>query len=105
MHGATYSPNYPNTTQPSVTSFNYGFAGQHSRLQPAWDVGYAEVLGYLGRVQWVLQSGVPKVDLVFWDKQTAQNAYPAPLYVIDDPIKAGYTYEYISPEKFVLDNA
>ena len=105
IHGATYSHNFTNTTWPGYTSFGYDFPGQHSRHQPAWDVGYSEALGFLGRVSWVLQSGVPKVDLILWDKQTAQNAFPAPLYVPGDLTDAGYTYEYLSPANFVLEKA
>ncbi|KAE9985229.1 hypothetical protein EG328_007769 [Venturia inaequalis] len=105
VHGAVYSHNFYNTTYPGYTSHNYGYAAPHSRHQPAWDVGYPQALGYLARVQYVLQSGVPKVDLIFWDKQTAQNAYPAPLYWSNDLTKAGYSYEYLSPANFVLKEA
>ncbi|TID14360.1 hypothetical protein E6O75_ATG09439 [Venturia nashicola] len=105
IHGAIYSHNFYNTTWPGYTSHNYGYAAPHSRHQPAWDVGYPQALGYLARVQYILQSGVPKVDLIFWDKQTAQDAYPAPLYWSDDLMKAGYSYEYLSPANFVLKEA
>lgn len=105
IHGATYSHNFTNTTWPGYTTHDYDYPGQHSRHQPAWDVGYTEALGYLARVQWVLQSGVPKVDLIFWNKQSAQDAYPQPLYWFDDLAKAGYTHEYLSPPNFALDKA
>jgi len=105
IHGATYSHNFTNTTWPGYTTHKYDYSGQHSRHQPAWDIGYPEALGYLGRVQWVLQSGIPKVDLIFWDKQSAQDAYPQPLYWFDDLRRAGFTHEYLSPANFVLDKA
>ncbi|KAI1399275.1 hypothetical protein F4819DRAFT_465758 [Hypoxylon fuscum] len=105
MHGATYSHTYPNTTWPGFTSFQYLFSGQHSRHQPAWDVGYKQGNDYLSRVQFVLRSGTPRVDLVFWDKQTAQNAYPSSLYQSDDLVHRGYAYTYLSPENFELDDA
>lgn len=105
IHGATYSHNFTDTTWPGYTTHKYDYPGQHSRHQPAWDVGYPEALGYLGRVQWFLQTGIPKVDLIFWDKQSAQNAYPQPLYWFDDLTNAGYTHEYLSPANFVLENA
>jgi hypothetical protein len=105
IHGATYSHNFTNTTWPGYTTHSYDYPGQHSRHQPAWDVGYSEALGYLARVQWVLQSGIPKVDLIFWDKQSAQDAYPQPLYWSNDLTKAGYTYEYLSPVNFILEKA
>jgi hypothetical protein len=105
IHGATYSHNFTDTTWPGYTTHKYDYPGQHSRHQPAWDVGYPEALAYLGRVQWVLQTGIPKVDLIFWDKQSAQNAYPQPLYWYDDLTKDGYTHEYLSPANFVLEKA
>ncbi|KAE8332811.1 hypothetical protein BDV39DRAFT_166806 [Aspergillus sergii] len=100
IHGATYSHTYDNTTWPGFTSFYYSFASQHSRHQPAWDVGYKQAMDYLARCQFILQEGVAKVDLVFWDKQTAQDAYPGILYEPTDLQDAGYTYEYLSPENF-----
>lgn len=105
IHGAVYSHSFSNTTWPSWTSHAYEYGAPHSRHQPAWDVGYPQALGYLARVQWVLQTGVPKVDVIFWDKQTAQDAFPAPLYSPDDLTRAGYSYEYLSPANFVLDEA
>ncbi|KAH8647380.1 hypothetical protein BX600DRAFT_390073 [Xylariales sp. PMI_506] len=105
IHGATYSHPYVNTTWPGFTSFDYLFSGQHSRHQPAWDLSYKPAVDYLARTQFVLQSGTAKVDLVFWDKQTAQNAYPTSLYDPADLVDTGYTYEYLSPENFALPNA
>lgn len=105
IHGATYSHEYANTTWPGFTSFEYLFAGQHSRHQPAWDVGYKQAGDYLARCQHVLQTGIPKVDLVFWDKQTAQAAYPTSLYDSTDLENVGYTYQYLSPENFDLPAA
>ncbi|KAI1409815.1 hypothetical protein F5Y13DRAFT_202982 [Hypoxylon sp. FL1857] len=105
IHGATYSHEYANTTWPGYTSFQYLFSGQHSRHQPAWDVGYKQANDYLARVQFVLQSGAPKVDIVFWDKQTAQNSTIPSLYQSDDLVRKGYTYTYLSPENFEIDAA
>lgn len=105
IHGTTYSHNFTNTTWPGYTTHKYDYFGQYSRHQLAWDVGYPDSLNYLGRVQWVLQSGIPKVDLLFWDKQTAQDAYPQPLYWFEDLKRAGFTHEYLSPANFVLDQA
>lgn len=102
IHGATYSHIYVNTTWPGFTSFEYSFAGQHSRHQPFWDLTYKPGIDYLTRCQFILQEGIAKVDLVFWDKQTAQNAYPTSLYDQSDLDDAGYTYAYLSPENFDL---
>ncbi|OTA96829.1 hypothetical protein M434DRAFT_27444 [Hypoxylon sp. CO27-5] len=105
IHGAIYSHEYANTTWPGYTSFQYLFSGQHYHHQPAWDVGYKQANDYLARVQFVLQSGSPKVDIAFWDKQTAQNSSIPSLYQSDDLVRKGYTYTYLSPENFELDAA
>ncbi|KAJ8098505.1 hypothetical protein POJ06DRAFT_136574 [Lipomyces tetrasporus] len=105
FHGAPYSHTYPNTTWPGFTTFQYSFGAHHSRHQPAWDVGYAHAINYVARTQFVLQTGVPKVDLVFWDKKTAEYAYPNTSYVPSDLSTAGYTYTYLSPDNFALDVA
>lgn len=104
IHGATYSYNFTRTTWPGYTTHTYDYP-EHSRHQPGWGVGYPEALGYLARVQWVLQSGVAKADVVLWNKQSAQNAFPSPLYTPLDLVKAGYTYEYLSPANFALEEA
>lgn len=104
IHGAVYSHNFTQTTWPGYTTHNYDY-NEHSRHQPGWQVGHSQALGYLGRVQWVLQSGTPQVDLVFWDKQVPQAGYPFPLYHPLDLVKAGYTYQYLSPDNFALDSA
>lgn len=62
-------------------------------------------MDYSARCQFILQGGIAKVDLVFWDKQTAQDAYPGILYEPTDLQDAGYTYEYLSTENFDLPMA
>ncbi|KAI1119902.1 hypothetical protein F5Y10DRAFT_259411 [Nemania abortiva] len=105
IHGAPYSHNFVNTTWPGYTTFQYLFAGHHSRQQPAWDLGYKQANDYLSRMQVALQTGVARVDVAFWDKMTAQRAYPNTLYTPADLVMAGYTYNYLSPENFALDEA
>ncbi|KAI1365582.1 hypothetical protein F5Y08DRAFT_352691 [Xylaria arbuscula] len=105
LHGAPYSHNFVNTTWPGYTTFQYLFGGHHSRQQPAWDLGYKQANDYLSRMQVVLRAGVARVDVAFWDKMTAQRAYPNTLYTPEDLVMAGYTYNYLSPENFVLEEA
>ncbi|KAH7381091.1 hypothetical protein BKA64DRAFT_727754 [Cadophora sp. MPI-SDFR-AT-0126] len=105
FHGALYSHTYPNTTWPGFTSFSYSFGAHHSRHQPGWNVGYAEAVEYTARTQFILQAGTPKVDLVFWDKRTAELPYPDTLYYPQDLSIAGYTFSYLSPDNFALDVA
>ncbi|KAH7409052.1 hypothetical protein BKA64DRAFT_773603 [Cadophora sp. MPI-SDFR-AT-0126] len=102
IHGATYSWQYPNTTWPGYTGFGYTYCEAHSRHQPAWEHGYSDAINYIARTNWVLQSGIPQRDLVFWKKASAtHNSFPI-LYNFTDLESAGYGYEYISPENFRL---
>lgn len=68
---------------------------------PAWD-HYAGYISYLARNQYILQSGIPKVDVALYRKaydftRDAPSPFPS-----DSLILAGYTYEYVSPENFKL---
>ncbi|PVH71603.1 hypothetical protein DL98DRAFT_383782, partial [Cadophora sp. DSE1049] len=102
IHGATYSWQYPNTTWPGYAGFGYRYSEAHSRHQPAWEHGYSDAINYIARTNWVLQSGIPQRDLVFWKKASAtDNSFPI-LYNFTDLESAGYGYEYISPENFRL---
>lgn len=105
IHGSPYSYEYPNTTWPGFTTFEYQFSEMHQRHQPAWDNGYSDVIGWLARSQYIQQMGVPKRDFAFWDKQTAQNGAVPSLYAPLDLGEAGYTYDYLSPENFNLPSA
>lgn len=100
IHGAAYSGPYAQTTYPGFTTFGYLFGAQHSRHQPAWNLGYGAALDWLARAQHVLHSGTPKVDIVFWNKQTAQDPFPESLYMDFDLTRAGYSYTYLSPDNF-----
>ncbi|KAK6219057.1 hypothetical protein LQW54_002559 [Pestalotiopsis sp. IQ-011] len=48
---------------------------------------------------------MPKVNVVFWDKQTPQSAFPSALYQPPDLRAAGYAYEYLSPDNLALPEA
>lgn len=47
----------------------------HGRHQPAWDF-YSGALNYLARNIYLLQSGVPKADLAFYQKLTTYDLTP-----------------------------
>ncbi|CZR61746.1 uncharacterized protein PAC_11643 [Phialocephala subalpina] len=102
FHGSPFSYNYPNTTWPGFTSFDYNFAEMHSRHQPAWEHGYREFMDAVARTQFIQQSGTPKIDLAFWDKPTSSAVRSDNLTELTS---AGYTYEYLSPENFQLPQA
>ncbi|KAF9261168.1 hypothetical protein L218DRAFT_906097 [Marasmius fiardii PR-910] len=101
LHGYAYSGPYPNTTWPGVCTFGYIFAEMHGPRMPAWD-HYPGYLSFLARNQYILQSGVAKVDIALYRKaydftRDAPSPFPS-----NSLINAGYTYEYVSPENFKL---
>lgn len=103
LHGYPFTGDYGNTTWPGFLTFNYVFSEMHGPRQPAWAF-YGEWLDWLGRVQYVAQSGVPRVDLAFWSKLTAYESVTSQ-YVPTDLQDAGFTYEYLSPDNFDLPDA
>ncbi|KAH7383434.1 secreted protein [Cadophora sp. MPI-SDFR-AT-0126] len=105
FHGATYSHQFPNTTWPGYTPFSYVFAETHSRHQPAWEHGYADYIDFVARNNFVLQSGVPKRDIVIWNKQSGQNFSLPAIYSSLDLVNAGYSYDYLSPSNLILEQA
>lgn len=76
LHGSPYSGDYPNTTWPGYTAFFYVYTEMWNRIQPAWN-HMKDILDYVGRNQFVLQKGVIKVDLAFYQFQSPWNSLPA----------------------------
>ncbi|KAM0149135.1 hypothetical protein ACHAPG_009617, partial [Botrytis cinerea] len=101
IHGATYSYQYPNTTWPGFTPFGYLFSDQHSRHQPGWTNGYSDVLNYISRNNYILQSGVPKGTWYSGVRRVVKGNSSA----LHKLILAGYGYEYLSPGNFKLPQA
>ncbi|KAK7029418.1 ubiquitin-specific protease ubp1 [Paramarasmius palmivorus] len=99
LHGYAYSGEYPNTTWPGLTTFSNNFADMHGPRMPAWD-HYKEYLDFLARSQYVLQSGTAKVDVAIYRK--AYNISTTPPFQDDSLQRAGYTYEYVSPESLKI---
>lgn len=102
-HGFPYTGSYANTTWPGYTTFAYWYSAMHGPRQPSWD-HYQDFMNWTARVQYVAQSGVPKIDLAFWLKrdhyyEVEQQYWPKDL---ED---AGYSYEYLSPDNFDLPEA
>lgn len=69
FHGYPFSGDYGNTTWPGFVTFNFAFSEMNGPRQPGWEF-YGEWLAWTARMQWVAQTGVPKVDLAFWLKST-----------------------------------
>lgn len=102
-HGFPYTGSYPNTTWPGYTTFTYRFSNMHGPRQPSWEF-YDDFMNWTARVQWIAQSGVPKVDLAFWLKKDAYFSVPS-VYQKNDLQRVGFTYEYLSPDNFELEAA
>ncbi|KLU89722.1 hypothetical protein MAPG_08691 [Magnaporthiopsis poae ATCC 64411] len=104
IHGQSYTGNYYATTWPGYTAFGYLVSELWSDKQPSWDHGLAEVLGYVGRTQLVQRSGVPRVDVAVYMKQTVSTPF-AVGYEAADLLEDGWAYSYISPDNFDLPQA
>lgn len=87
IHGYPYTGNYGNTTWPGFTTFDYTVSEMHGRHLPAWDF-YSDFLVWTSRTQWVAQTGIPKIDLVFYSKSTDYRSVTAK-YTSDDLVNAG----------------
>ena len=86
-HGYPFTGSYPNTTWPGFTTFTYRFSNMHGPRQPAWEY-YGDYMDWTARMQYVAQSGVPKIDLAFWLKRdTFQSVYS--VYEPNDLVEAG----------------
>lgn len=70
IHGQAYSGNYYETTWPGHVPFNYLFSEPWSQREPVWEHGFEDALNYLARVQYIQQSGVPKVDVAIYNKES-----------------------------------
>lgn len=71
LHGLPFSGYYPNTSRPGYSTFGYLFSEQHGPRQPGWTDSKKGYLDFVARTSWILQSGVPKVDLAFYLKATS----------------------------------
>ncbi|KAJ5930057.1 secreted protein [Penicillium verhagenii] len=103
IHGFPNSGNYGNTSWPGFTTFMYVFSAMHGPRQPAFEF-YSDFLNWVSRNQFILQTGIPKVDVAFWSKSTTYKAITTK-YAPMDLQDAGYTYEYLSPDNFALPEA
>ncbi|KAJ5670799.1 uncharacterized protein N7477_006162, partial [Penicillium maclennaniae] len=123
LHGQSYTGNYYETTWPGYTAFSYLFSELYSEKQPSWNHGFEDVLNYVARVQYLQQSGVPRTDIVIYNKVSATNPNFPTIYSSNDLIEAGKlllfclpsrsltksprlcTYTYLSPDNFALSEA
>ena len=107
LHGAPYSGNYPNTTWPGYTTFYYLYSEMWTPNLPTYGSGHLkDTLDWFGRNQWVLQQGVPKIDLaVYYYAAPWAAAGEDALGGADGLGSLGYTYDYLSPQNLLLPQA
>ncbi|EEB98055.1 hypothetical protein MPER_02503, partial [Moniliophthora perniciosa FA553] len=79
----------------------YNYAEMHGPRNPAWD-HYKEYLDFVARNQYILQSGIAKVDIAIYRKDYGLAKTEPFRNVNTTLIGAGYSYEYVSPENFKL---
>ncbi|KAJ5639241.1 uncharacterized protein N7484_007103 [Penicillium longicatenatum] len=122
IHGFPNSGNYGNTSWPGFTTFMYEFSAMYGPRQPAFAF-YSDFLNWVSRNQFILQTGIPKIDVAFWSKSTTYKSVPTSYAPVDlqeagenfrflqpgfpytDQFYTGYTYEYLSPDNFALPEA
>jgi hypothetical protein len=64
----TFTGEWYKTTWPGYTPFLYLFSDMYTLKQPSWSHGFAQVLGYISRLEYVQQQGVPRTDIIYYNK-------------------------------------
>jgi hypothetical protein len=69
LHGFSYDGAVPGTGWPGFAAFSPysgrpGYAGSWGPRQPSWQ-HVPGIADYFGRIQWILQTGTPQVDIAF----------------------------------------
>ncbi|KAJ4289046.1 hypothetical protein N0V90_011388 [Kalmusia sp. IMI 367209] len=119
IHGFPTLTPYPNTTWPGYTPFTYQFTEMWNQIQPAWQ-HIKDSLDYVGRNQWVLQQGQPKVDLALYayaapwtivtrydsDNLRHWGMYPENLLILWSLLmNTGFSYDYLGPDNLGSSDA
>lgn len=112
LHGYPYSGMYEGkalegTQWPGFTGFeSYKWSNSWGERQPNWK--YASTyLDYLSRTQMTLRQGVPKVDVAVYHHsyyETIDFWGPDKIFKTESLEKNGYSYDFLSPATFKLDN-
>lgn len=107
LHGSPYTGNYPNTTWPGYAPFYYSFSEQWTPHLPTFGSGHLkDTVDWIGRNQWVLQQGKPKIDLAVYDYAAPWAPGGEDVFGGVDGLGAiGYTYDYLGPENLLLPQA
>ncbi|KAL4803123.1 hypothetical protein BDV18DRAFT_153809 [Aspergillus unguis] len=102
LHGQTYSGNYYDTTWPGYIGFFMLFSESYSDKQPGWRHSYPQMIEYVSRTQYILQSGEPRTDIAFLNKASVTDPEPSTIYQGGDLEAMGCSYSYISPDNLNL---
>ncbi|KAK2762365.1 secreted protein [Colletotrichum kahawae] len=103
LHGYAYSGQYPGTTWPGYTPFQYEYSDMWGPRQPAWG-HFNDLMTYSARNSMIMRQGVPKVDLAFYYFEVPFKS-GASVYNKTDMNEYGYTFEYLGPSNLVSDDA
>lgn len=109
LHGFSYGGDVPGTTWPGFAAFSPyggtpGYAGSWGPRQPSWK-HISEIADYFGRIQWILQTGTPRVDVAFLrQKGYAGSGFGAP-WLSKEGNARGWSHRFISPETLNLSSA
>ncbi|KAJ0342183.1 hypothetical protein COL26b_000679 [Colletotrichum chrysophilum] len=103
LHGYAYSGQYPGTTWPGYTPFQYEYSDMWGPRQPAWR-HLNDLMTYSARNSMIMRQGIPKVDLAFYYFEVPFK-FGASVYNKSDLNEFGYTFEYLGPSNLVSDHA
>lgn len=95
IHGQQYSGDYPESTWPGYVSFGYHVSDQYSNKQPHWEHGFEAAIRYMGRIMYHQQQGIPKIDVAFYNRQTATDRIVHTLYNLTDLEDKGIRLHHI----------
>lgn len=77
IHGFPYGGEYYDATWPGFTTFHYQYTDMYGPRQPQWR-HFNDTILYTARNQLILQTGVPKLDLVFLYHSERWSGYDLP---------------------------
>lgn len=96
IHGLSYSGDYPQTTWPGYTAFRYAVSDMFSPKRPDWGHGLGAALDYMARIQHVQQTGMPRTDVAFFNKQSVTDPNAGTIYQPKDLVsEGGFFFRYL----------
>ncbi|NYJ03236.1 hypothetical protein HNR19_003934 [Nocardioides thalensis] len=108
IHGFPYAE-APDVTWPGFAAFSpyyngaVGFGEAWGPRTPQWE-HVPGIAGYLARTQLVLQTGVPKYDIVFLRQKSGASTGIGPFWVTNDGTKLGWSHSFITSALLTRDD-